>query len=77
MHRFQKCPKSIDLNSVGKVDESETSEDDRKKFCLSDEQIIQLCKIGLFLERFHENERDIEWAIYKVKSNNSMLAICV
>lgn len=34
--------------------------------CLSDEQIIKLAKIGVFLENLYGNARDIEWALYQV-----------
>lgn len=39
--------------------------EDQNRFCISDEQTLQLCAIGIFLERFHGNPRDVEWAIYQ------------
>lgn len=36
------------------------------KYCLNDEQILQLSRIGVYLERCYRSPRDIEWAIYDV-----------
>lgn len=58
------------ISFVGKtgnnVEEQSLSHADQNKSCLSDEQILKLSKIGVFLEKLYGNARDIEWAVHKV-----------
>lgn len=46
--------------------EVETSLAERDRFCLSDDQILELSKIGLLLEDVYGRASDIEWAVFKV-----------
>lgn len=47
------------------------------KYCLNDEQILQLSRIGVYLERCYRSPRDIEWAIYDVSCIfNHLFSIC-
>lgn len=45
---------------------SEVSKKLKEKFCLSDENVLELCEIGIYLEERYGSPRDIEWAIHKV-----------
>lgn len=49
----------------GSVEKRKTQAYRQAAFCLSDEQIIELAEIGIFLEQFYGSARDIEWAIHK------------
>lgn len=50
------------------IEEETISKADQSRACLSDEQILKLSSIGLFLENMcGGNARDIEWAVYKVR----------
>lgn len=38
----------------------------QKKLCMTDENLLELCEIGVFLQDTYGSPRDIEWAIHKV-----------
>lgn len=40
----------------------------RNVYCLSDEDVLRLCRIGVYLEYCYGSPRDIEWAVHKVSS---------
>ena len=47
---------------------TELSNDRRNDQCLSDDQVVTLSKIGVELERYYGDARDIEWALFEVRS---------
>lgn len=49
------------------------NDDDKLKLCLSDENLLKLCEIGIFLEEIFNSPRDIEWAIHMVNNVNLIL----
>lgn len=46
------------------MEKLETEPFQRTTYCLDDDQIVELGKVGLFLEQFYGDARDIEWAIH-------------
>lgn len=66
---------SIYLNFQGNnVVEQVISQTDQNKSCLSDEHILRLSAIGVFVEKLFGNARDIEWAVHKVRIMCQMLS---
>lgn len=51
----------------GIVGDFNVDDDLRKEFCLNDVNLLELCLIGIFLEKNYESPRDIEWAIVDVR----------
>lgn len=51
-----------------KVSEFPVSNEDRLKLCLSDENLLKICEIGIFLQEIYNSPRDIEWAIHRVNN---------
>lgn len=41
----------------------------REKFCLTEEQVLKLSQIGVYLEYCYGCPRDIEWAVFEVFSD--------
>lgn len=41
--------------------------DQQNLFCLNDEQIIKLGKVGVIIEKLFNGPRDVEWTFYKVQ----------
>lgn len=62
----EKGEKSHAIQMRGTVKEEETTSIERDSFCLSDDQILALSKIGLLLEEVYGGARDIEWAVFEV-----------
>lgn len=56
----------IYMTNAAGVQVSEVSMKLKEKLCLSDENVLQLCEIGVYLEERYGSPRDIEWAIHKV-----------
>lgn len=54
---------------IADVDSSKVSEALRKQLCASDENLFKLCEIGIYLRKIYGSQRDIEWAIHKVRSH--------
>lgn len=54
----------ISSSLAGNLEQQDTQLADQNACCLSDDQAIELGKVGLFLENFYGNARDIEWAIF-------------
>lgn len=63
----KKCSIHMTLDSETKL--KDVSTENQVKACLKEDQILNLAKIGLALEAFYGNPRDIEWAIYEVKNS--------
>ena len=45
---------------------SKVNDDLRKQLCLTDENLLKLSEIGLYLQESYGTPRDIEWAIFDV-----------
>ncbi|HDD72512.1 MAG TPA: phosphoenolpyruvate synthase, partial [Candidatus Aenigmarchaeota archaeon] len=43
--------------------EKKVSEEDMKKFCLTDEQVLELAKYGMMIEKYYKVPMDIEWVL--------------
>ena len=56
----QKMIYADDGSAVRNVD---TGEDERRRFCLEDEQLAELATLGLKIERHYGRAMDIEWAL--------------
>lgn len=54
-----------------KEDSMQEITSDGDEFSLTDEQLLKLGKVGVFIEEVFGNPRDIEWAFYEVS-----LVIC-
>lgn len=39
----------------------------RSHYCISDETVLALCQIGIYLEHYYRSARDIEWAVREDK----------
>lgn len=49
-----------------KLAQTEATAEDSSRFCLTDEQILNLSTIAVHLENCYGSARDIEWAVYNV-----------
>lgn len=48
------------------VNSSQVNDNLRIQLCLTDEQLLRLCEIGIHLQDNYGSPRDIEWAILNV-----------
>ena len=53
-----------DPSKVGELKTIELSDEEATKPCLSEEQVIELAKLGLKIEELYGRPQDIEWAIH-------------
>lgn len=53
---------------LGKIKEKERPSGNKDNYCLTDNEILELCQIGVFLENSYGKASDIEWGIYEVIS---------
>lgn len=55
---------------IADVGSSKVSEALREQLCLTDENLFKLCEIGIYFQNIYGSQRDIEWAIHKVRSHS-------
>lgn len=58
--------KKMAMNETDRVISAAVDHSERKKYCISDENLLHLCQIGIYLEHCYQSARDIEWAVYNV-----------
>lgn len=56
----------IEMNEADQVVSATVDHTERKTYCISDENLLALCQIGIYLEHCYQSARDIEWAIHNV-----------
>lgn len=54
--------KKIVYGKESGVEEFDTSEDEKNIFCLDDEEVLELAKMGYIIEKHYQRAMDIEWA---------------
>ncbi|GIW66983.1 MAG: intein-containing phosphoenolpyruvate-binding protein [Candidatus Parcubacteria bacterium] len=54
--------KKIVYQEGGGTKEIETSEEEKIKYCLNDDEVLELAKMGLIIEKHYGRAMDIEWA---------------
>lgn len=54
------------LNGTDRIISATVDQNERKNYCISDEHLLSLCRIGIYLEHCYQSARDIEWAVYNV-----------
>lgn len=57
----------IEMSGGDRVISTDIDHDARKKYCISDEHVLSLCQIGIYLEHCYRSARDIEWAVHQNK----------
>lgn len=73
--RVSPKPAEHKLNSeTGKTTSSDVTHD-RQKVCLSDEEAIELTKIGVRIEQYFGSPQDIEWAIDSDSPTNNIVIL--
>lgn len=70
IHKFIDYSTNLDDVSSSKVTEFL-----RKQLCLSDDNLLKLCEIGIFLQEAYGSPRDIEWAILNVRTMHIFISI--
>lgn len=54
------------MNGTDRVISAAVDHNERKNYCISDEHLLNLCQIGIYLEQCYQSARDIEWAVHNV-----------
>lgn len=63
---------SLNIIFTDDVNSSKVKDDMRNQLCLTDENLLKLSAIGIYLQENYGTPRDIEWAILDVSFKRRM-----